>query len=220
MGGARETQGDGLTGRQCQPLPAQRDQLGSNPVDQFGRAPGLRGLCQDLLVTNDGERLDTAARLLVDRLGTDTIVAALLDTLLLYIMRAWFDEHPKGSTNTGWAAALADPAISAALHSIHRDPARPWTVANVAAEAGLSRAAFSKRFTTMIGQPPLTYLTWWRMTTAARLLHASDTPLGQIAAQTGYTSEFAFANAFKREFGTAPGRYRQARTRNEGQLPA
>ncbi|WP_245552467.1 helix-turn-helix transcriptional regulator [Nocardia aobensis] len=72
----------------------------------------------------------------------------------------------------------------------------------------------------MVGQPPLTYLTWWRMTTAARLLHASDTPLGQIATQTGYTSEFAFANAFKREFGTAPNRYRQARTRNEGQLPA
>ena len=153
------------------------------------------------------------------RLGTDTIVPALLDTLLHYILRAWFDDNPKSGTETGWAAALADPAISAALHAIHRDPAHPWTVATLAAQAGLSRAAFAKRFTTMIGQPPLTYLTWWRMTTGARLLHASDTPLSQVAAQTGYTSEFAFANAFKRAYGTAPGRYRRAGTPDEGRMP-
>lgn len=157
------------------------------------------------------------------RLGTDTIVPALLDMLLLYILRAWFDEQPEQGTVTGWAAALADPAISAALHAIHRDPAQRWTVETLAAQARLSRAAFSKRFTTMIGQPPLTYLTWWRMTTAARLLHGSDAPLSEVATQTGYTSEFAFANAFKREYGTAPGRYRrhsQAGTRNKEQNSA
>ncbi|WP_051466749.1 AraC family transcriptional regulator [Actinomadura oligospora] len=143
------------------------------------------------------------------RLGTDTIVPTLLDTLLHYVLRAWFEENPHRGAGTGWAAALADPAISAALHAIHRAPARPWTVASLAAEAGLSRAAFAKRFSGMVGQPPLTYLTWWRMTTAARLLHTSDTPLAQVASQTGYSSEFAFANAFKREYGTAPGRYRK-----------
>jgi AraC-like DNA-binding protein len=95
------------------------------------------------------------------------------------------------------------------LQAIHREPARPWTVATLAAEARLSRAPFARRFTTLIGQPPLTYLTWWRMTTAARLLRQNDAPLSAIAADVGYTSEFAFANAFKLRYGTAPGRYRR-----------
>ncbi|WP_246485778.1 helix-turn-helix transcriptional regulator [Kribbella qitaiheensis] len=94
------------------------------------------------------------------RLGTDTIVPALLDSLLLYILRAWFDEQPEPSNTAGWAAALADPAISAALHAIHRDSAHHWTFQTLAAQAGLSRAAFAKRFTALIGQPPLAYLTW------------------------------------------------------------
>jgi AraC-like DNA-binding protein len=79
----------------------------------------------------------------------------------------------------------------------------------LAAEAGLSRAAFARRFTTMVGQPPLTYLTWWRMTCALKLLRQSDRPIASVAAQVGYTSQFAFANAFKREFGESPGRYRR-----------
>jgi AraC-like DNA-binding protein len=109
---------------------------------------------------------------------------------------------------TGWAAALHDPPTIAALRAMHRDPARPWTVATLAAEAGLSRAPFARRFTALLGQPPLTYLTWWRMTTAARLLQRSDAPLRAGAARIGYASESAFANTFKRQYGTAPGRYR------------
>jgi AraC-like DNA-binding protein len=143
------------------------------------------------------------------RLGTDAIVPALLDTLLLHILRSLLDQQPTPGTTTGWAAALNDPATNAALQAIHRDPARPWTVAMLAAEAGLSRAPFARRFTTLVGQPPLTYLTWWRMTTAARLLQQSDAPLSAIAARVGYTSEFAFANAFKRQYAAAPGRYRR-----------
>ncbi|MCK2238837.1 helix-turn-helix transcriptional regulator [Crossiella sp. S99.2] len=92
---------------------------------------------------------------------------------------------------------------------MHQNPAHPWTVAKLAAEARLSRAPFARRFTTLVGQPPLTYLTWWRMTTAARLLRTSADPLTSIAARVGYTSEFAFATAFKRAFGTPPGRYRR-----------
>lgn len=143
------------------------------------------------------------------RPGAGSLVPSLLDVLLLYILRAWFDEHPRSGTGAGWAAALADPAIATALQVIHQDPAHPWTIASLAARVGLSRAAFAKRFTTMTGQPPLSYLTWWRMTLAARLLCASDAPLGRVAAQTGYSSESAFANAFKREYATAPGRYRR-----------
>ncbi|GAA1530359.1 AraC family transcriptional regulator [Actinomadura kijaniata] len=143
------------------------------------------------------------------RPGTDAVVPALLDTLLLYILRTWFDDRLRDGAGTGWAAALADPAIAAALHAVHHDPAHPWTVASLAARAGLSRAAFAKRFRSTVGRPPLRYLTWWRMTVAARLLRASDAPLSQVAAETGYSSEFAFANAFRREHGTAPGRYRR-----------
>ncbi|MER7000946.1 AraC family transcriptional regulator [Streptomyces sp. NPDC000410] len=150
-----------------------------------------------------------AAELETPRLGTDAAVPALLDTLLLYILRIWFKQQPARGDTTGWAAALNDPPVTAALHAIHRDPSAPWTVAKLAAEAGLSRAPFARRFAMLIGQPPLGYLTWWRMTTAARLLRASDAPLRSIAAQVGYTSEFAFANAFKRAHGTAPGAYRR-----------
>ncbi|OLT38310.1 AraC family transcriptional regulator [Actinomadura sp. CNU-125] len=149
--------------------------------------------------------------------GTGALVPALLDTLLLYILRAWLAEQPAGSGATGWAAALADPAISTALEAIHRDPARPWSVAGLGAHAGLSRAAFSRRFTALVGRPPLAYLTWWRLTTAMRLLRDSDAPLSVVAEQVGYGSEFAFANAFKREFNLAPGRYRR-NSRSSDQL--
>ncbi|WP_329112917.1 AraC family transcriptional regulator [Streptomyces sp. NBC_01465] len=144
------------------------------------------------------------------RLGTDAAVPALLDTLLLYILRLWFSEQPSQKTDTGWAAALNDPSVTAALHAIHQAPGSPWTVAGLAAEAGLSRAPFARRFALLTGQPPLAYLTWWRMTTAARLLRTSNAPLRSIATQVGYTSEFAFAGAFKRTYGTAPGAYRRA----------
>jgi AraC-like DNA-binding protein len=131
----------------------------------------------------------------------------------VYLVRAWYDERPVA--DTGWSAALADPAVAQALSAIHGHPERPWTVQSLAALAGLSRAPFARRFTETVGSPPLAYLTWWRMTTAARLLRESDRPLRAVAARTGYVSEFAFARAFKREFGVAPGRYRE-RPRPEG----
>ncbi|MFB6839084.1 AraC family transcriptional regulator [Streptomyces sp. NPDC056361] len=150
-----------------------------------------------------------AAEVSAPRLGTGTTVPALLDTLLMYILRIWLARQPQADRATGWAAALNDPALTAALHAIHRAPAEPWTVAKLAAEAGLSRAAFARRFSALTGQPPLAYLTWWRMTTAARLLRTTEAPLRAIATQVGYTSEFAFANAFKRAHGQAPGTYRR-----------
>ncbi|MFB4278740.1 MULTISPECIES: AraC family transcriptional regulator [unclassified Nonomuraea] len=143
------------------------------------------------------------------RLGADTIVSSLLDTLLLYILRAWFTAEHGHCEVSGWSAALADAEISTALDAMHRDPAHPWTVAELGSRAGLSRAAFARRFATLVGQPPLAYLTWWRLASGARLLKETDAPLSEIAAQVGYGSEFAFANAFKREYGMAPGRYRR-----------
>jgi AraC-like DNA-binding protein len=146
------------------------------------------------------------------RPGGDIVVPALLDILLLYILRSWYEERSEQKEGTGWAAALTDPAVSTALRAIHRDPAHPWTVQALGLLAGLSRAPFARRFTTLVGQPPLTYLTWWRMTKAAELLRRSDAPLRTVGQEVGYTSEFAFARAFKREYGVAPGTYRRDQT--------
>ncbi|MCX4748621.1 AraC family transcriptional regulator [Kitasatospora sp. NBC_01287] len=164
---------------------------------QVGRHPGLRSLVELL-----------GAELTDRRLGTDAAVPALLDTLLLYILRAWFEESACVATS-GWAAALGDPVVTAALREIHQSPAHPWTVEELGARTGLSRAAFARRFTALVGRPPLAYLTWWRMTTAGRLLRETDAPLRSVAQQTGYLSEFAFAKAFKREYDLSPGRYRE-----------
>ena len=144
--------------------------------------------------------------------GSDAIVTSLLDTLLLYILRAWWMDAQDDVTTprTGWAAALTDRPVAAALRAIHTEPEHPWTVEELGALSSLSRAAFSRRFTATVGRSPLAYLTWWRMTLAGRLLRADDTPLRTVAQRVGYTSEFAFAKAFKREYTMAPGRYRTA----------
>ncbi|MFD7449407.1 AraC family transcriptional regulator [Kitasatospora sp. NPDC059827] len=142
------------------------------------------------------------------RIGSAGIVPALIDSLLLYILRAWFEDRP-AADSAGWAAALRDTAVAPALAAIHEAPSTPWTVESLAERAGLSRAAFARRFTSMVGEPPMAYLTRWRMTTAARLLRESEAPLTAVAARTGYGSEYAFAKAFKREFGLAPGGYRR-----------
>jgi AraC-like DNA-binding protein len=143
--------------------------------------------------------------------GCDGIVPSLIDALLLYLLRAWLAGQRGGGHARGWAAALSDPSISAALRGIHDDPACPWSVASLGQHAGMSRAVFARRFTDLVGEPPLAYLTRWRMTTASKLLRESDLPVDAVARQAGYMSGFSFARAFKREFGVAPGGYRRAR---------
>ncbi|MFI6578721.1 AraC family transcriptional regulator [Nocardiopsis sp. NPDC050513] len=141
------------------------------------------------------------------RHGRGAVIPSLLDVLLMYILRAVLEEH-RPDRMCGWVSALRDPAVNAAIQAVHADPAHPWTVAGMGERAGLSRAAFSRRFTSMVGQSPLAYVTWWRLTRARELLERTDVPISAIAARVGYGSQFAFANAFKREFGIAPGRYR------------
>ncbi|GHI03983.1 AraC family transcriptional regulator [Streptomyces cellostaticus] len=164
---------------------------------RHGRHPELSAAVQLL-----GAELDNP------RIGSEGIVPSLIDSLLLYILRAWLDDQPAGVAQ-GWAAALRDTAVAPALTAIHQTPATQWTVESLAARSGLSRAAFARRFNALVGEPPMAYLTRWRMTTAAQLLRESDIPLTTVAARTGYGSEFAFAKAFKREFGLAPGGYRR-----------
>jgi AraC-like DNA-binding protein len=166
----------------------------------IGRYPALRAAI-DLLGQELGQ----------ERPGADAALPALLDLLLLYIVRAWLGEQPAHAAPTGWPAALRDASVATALRAIHGDSARPWTVAELGSLAGLSRAAFARRFTALVGQPPMTYLTWWRMTLAARDIRQGSEPLSTIARKAGYTSEYAFSHAFKRQHGLPPGLYRQRR---------
>ncbi|MEU0543961.1 AraC family transcriptional regulator [Nocardia sp. NPDC005978] len=185
-----------LDGARRHPLLRQLPEFIHLPA-RHGHHPGLTAAIQLL-----GAELDDP------RVGSHGIVPALIDSLLLYILRAWIEDQP-ADVNVGWAAALRDPMIAPALAAMHEDPAAPWTVQSLADHAGLSRAAFAKRFATMVGEPPLSYLTHWRLTTAAKLLREADLPVSIVAARTGYTSEFAFGKAFKREYGLAPGQYRR-----------
>ncbi|WP_067820164.1 AraC family transcriptional regulator [Nocardia inohanensis] len=162
-----------------------------------GRHPALRAAV-DLL----------AGEIAEPRPGADAAIPALLDTMLLFLLRAWFDEQ--AGTQTGWAGVFTDPAVAVALRAIHDAPERAWTVPELSAVAGVSRATLARRFTATVGEPPLSYVTRWRMLTAARLLRETDTPLAGVARKVGYQSEFAFAKAFKREYGLAPGQYRRA----------
>ncbi|MFK4083158.1 AraC family transcriptional regulator [Kribbella sp. NPDC020789] len=146
-----------------------------------------------------------SAELSEPRAGTSSILTGLVDMLLLFVLRSWFD----GRSTEGWAAVLTDPALMAALHGIHSTPQHPWTVAELAALSGLSRATFAKRFTAAVGRSPLSYLTWWRMTLAARRLRSTNDPLRSIATRTGYSTEFALTKAFKREYGVPPSLYRR-----------
>ncbi len=99
--------------------------------------------------------------------------------------------------------------VSGALAAVHADPARGWTVAALAAETALSRAAFARRFTAAAGLAPLAYVTWWRMTLAARRLRESDATIAVVARGVGYSNEYAFSTAFRRHHGISPGRYRK-----------
>jgi AraC-like DNA-binding protein len=161
-----------------------------------GRHPGLRAMV-DLL----GEELQDGA------LGAAVVAPSLVDALLVYMLRAWLRDSVGDS---GWSRALADPATAGALAAIHADPSHGWTVEELGAAVGLSRASFARRFTALVGEPPLTYLTRWRMTVAARLLRDTDKTLDQIAGTIGYGSAFALAKAFHREFATTPGKFRSA----------
>ncbi|MZD09916.1 helix-turn-helix domain-containing protein [Streptomyces sp. SID5785] len=142
--------------------------------------------------------------------GSCAAVPSLLDLLLVYMIRAW-TTGPAGRATGRWPAALADPVVTEALRLLHTDPALPWTADRLAARAGVSRATLGRRFTALVGRPPMAYLTWWRMTLAATALRTADTPLESVARDVGYGSPYALSHAFRRAFGTTPGRYRAAR---------
>jgi AraC-like DNA-binding protein len=138
--------------------------------------------------------------------GQQTVLDRLLDVLLVLSMRTSFQQS---TDSPRWFRASTDPRLSAALQAIHADPARPWTVPELAGISGQSRAAFARTFQQSLGQAPMQYLTAWRMTLARDHLRTSQSTLAQIAEVTGYGSPYAFAAAFRRHHGDSPGAWRQ-----------
>ena len=123
--------------------------------------------------------------------------------LVIQAIRAWIETAP--AARTGWLGALQDPQIGRALALIHRDPTRAWTVASLARELAMSRSAFAARFTQLVDQPAMQYLTRWRMQLAHHALQTEGATVAEVATRLGYQSEAAFARAFKRVTGVAPG---------------
>jgi AraC-like DNA-binding protein len=152
-----------------------------------------------------------------DRAGRSALLAKLAEALFIETLRRYMAELPR--QRTGWLAAARDSAVGRALGAIHREPARAWTVASLAQQAGVSRTVFAKRFTRLLGDAPLTYVSRCRMQLGARLLETTDDTVLQVALNAGYESEAAFNRAFKREFELPPARYR-TRRRTGGEAPA
>ena len=121
---------------------------------------------------------------------------------------------------TGWLSGARDPVVGRSLSLMHRQAQHPWTLADLAREVGISRSALVERFTRYLSEPPMTYLTRWRLQLAARSLVRTPKGVAEIAAEVGYESEAAFNRAFKREFGLPPARYRRDRRGSVIEQPA
>jgi AraC-like DNA-binding protein len=143
-----------------------------------------------------------------DEPGQEVVLDRLLDLLVIAVLRAWFS-RPEAEA-PAWYRAYADPVVGRALRMLYNNPSHPWTVASLAAETGVSRAALARRFTELVGEPPMSFLTGWRVALAADLLREPDSTVGAVAQQVGYGSPFALSTAFKRVRGVSPQQHRLA----------
>jgi AraC-like DNA-binding protein len=141
------------------------------------------------------------------RPGADCILTRLAELMFIEVLRRYLDGLPPGQT--GWLAGLRDDLVGRALTLLHGQPGRPWTLAELARESASSRSNLSRQFTLLVGQPPMQYLTRWRMQVAANLLRQNTAKVANVAAEVGYDSEAAFSRAFKRATGLAPGQFRR-----------
>jgi AraC-like DNA-binding protein len=137
------------------------------------------------------------------RPGSEAVITRLGDILVIQAIRSWLETDP--AAKTGWLGALQDEQIGRAIALIHRDPARNWTVASLADELAMSRSAFAARFTELVDEPAMQYVTRWRMQVAVSALRNDGATVGELASRLGYRSEAAFARAFKRVIGVPPG---------------
>ena len=142
------------------------------------------------------------------RPGGETVITRLSDVLVIQAIRSWIVNDPLAKT--GWLGALQDKQIGQAISLIHRDPARDWTVASLAQELAMSRSAFAARFTELVNEPAMHYVTRWRMHIALNWLNEEGNTVSELASRLGYQSEAAFSRAFKRIIGVAPGSVRRS----------
>jgi AraC-like DNA-binding protein len=173
----------------------------------------LLGALPALLVLPDDALDSPLIPLLADEIvkedpGQEAVLDRLLDLLLIAVLRAWFARPDADAP--GWYRAYRDPVVGPALRMIHNNPSHPWTVAKLAAETGISRAALARRFTELVGEPPMAFLTEWRLALAADLLLEPEATIGSVAQQVGYGSPFALSTAFKRVRGISPQQHRVA----------
>jgi AraC-like DNA-binding protein len=148
------------------------------------------------------------------RSGGEAVLERMSEMLFVEVLRRYVDSLP--ADQTGWLAGMRDPVVGRALSLLHERPAEPWTLDRLGAEAGLSRSSLHERFVHFIGQPPMQYLTNWRMQLAAGKLRDTDAKVLDIALDVGYESEAAFSRAFKRIVGVAPGTWRRERRQRAG----
>jgi len=175
----------------------------------------LSGLPQILKVRirddDAGQWIENSIRFSVDAVGEspaggEAVLTKLSEVLFAETLRRYIHDLP--SEQTGWLAGARDPHVGRALAHMHHEPAFPWTVAGLAEKVGTSRSVLAERFRHFLGEPPMAYLTRWRLQLAAQQLRSSRRSVAEIADDIGYESEPAFNRAFKREYGTPPARYR------------
>ncbi|GAA2307137.1 AraC family transcriptional regulator [Nonomuraea roseoviolacea subsp. roseoviolacea] len=144
------------------------------------------------------------AEIVRDDPGQEVVLDRLLDLLLISTLRSWLNDNDAPA----WYRAQSDPVVGRALRMMHNNPAHPWTVASLAAAVGVSRASLARRFTDLVGEPPMAFLTDWRLALAADLLREPDATIGSVARKVGYGSSFALSAAFKRVRGISPQEHR------------
>jgi transcriptional regulator GlxA family with amidase domain len=144
--------------------------------------------------------------------GAATVMSKMSELLFVEAVRRYLNTMPEA--HTGFLAGLRDPAVGKALALMHTQIARGWTAEDLADAVNLSRSAFADRFTTLMGQPPMRYLTGWRIQVAGHKLREGRQTIAQIAFDIGYESEAAFTRAFKREIGVPPATWRKDRLKS------
>src|SRR5262245_34157325 len=180
----------------CRPLLDTLPRMLRIPI---GDGPGA-GFLRELLRV--GVRESSAARP-----GTQSMLAKLSELLFVEAMRRYAENLPP--EGKGWLAGVRDPQIGRALALLHTEPGRAWTLDELAREVALSRSALGERFVALVGEPPMQYLTRWRLALAAQALRSAGDAVSLVAARSGYESQAAFNRAFKREFGIPPAAWRR-----------
>jgi len=166
----------------------------------------------DLRATPLGAWIESSFRFAVSqiaagRVGSTTVIAKLSELLFVEAVSHYIADLP--DDRQGWLAGVRDPNIGRALALLHEAPAKAWSAEALASEVGMSRSGFAERFTSLVGQPPMQYLTFWRMHLAAQRLRESRETIAQVGFGVGYESEAAFSRAFKRQFGSSPAAWRR-----------